>query len=178
MELNNNLIVGNILQTLNDACKDFLSQIRAIGPQVKEEGKENYLHLLGSLENFRFIISQHLTANSLELTDICFSDILNANFSTSIRNKKHKSIAYYVQYGICGEKTRLKDSDEIRDIFTIKNCLPVMNFVPAQLADNAIKYMPTYGQLTVVATITEKRKSFRLTNIGPMLTQEDLNNAI
>ncbi len=178
MEVNKNHILNKLLNDTKASCSEFLNEISKIECQVSEIGKVNYYNLLGNLKEFNYIISQHIIENQLELTDICFSDTLNALFSTSVRNKHHKSIVYYVQYGLNGDKVLLTDPCVIHDIFTVKNCLPVMNIVPMQLADNAIKYMPKYSQLVVEARITEKRKSFRLTNLGPKLTQEELDNVI
>jgi len=178
MNLNKTDLLEKILIGLRDECNLYCDSINTIKDRVSVDKKDYFDDLINNLDQLVFLINKHISYNECELVDIHFSDILNTFFTSTVRNKWHKHIVYRYQNGLFGEETPLTDQEKLYDVFTFHDCLPIMGVVPIQLADNAIKYMPTGGSLLVKMIQTEKRKTIELSNIGPSLSKEDLDEKI
>ena len=173
MLLEINDLIKSILHGLKNECNVFIDSISQIRPIVTNSVL--FDNLISDINSYVFLIEQHIQANNLQIGEIYFSDIINSFFTNITRNKWHKHVEYFFQNELSGEKRRLVDDDEIRESLTLHDCLPIMSIVPSQIADNAIKYMPTGSTLIVEVIQTEKRKTIILTNIGPLLSQEELD---
>lgn len=144
---------------------------------VLDTYKKYYNELLNNLDAYIQYLDVHrkYLSENAKLSTIDVYQCMNS-FFTRNQHSKGKYISYSIQQGLIGKAEHIKPSDpRLSCDFKINNALPIMSIVLFQIADNALKYMPTNTTLEIELRTTEDQCRFRFINIGPSLKLEELN---
>lgn len=148
---------------LHEHCCQLLTEV------IKKIKPDN--PIIQELSFYKSNLELHLSFTEIKFESISLYDDLKTYFQ---RNKKN--IKFYTKESFNSNKKLITDDYQLRELFSIHNCLPIFRNVAIQIANNAQKYMYDDTELSVILIRKGNDHVIQFSNIGPTCSEEDINS--
>lgn len=148
---------------LHEHCCQLLTEV------IKKIKPDN--PIIQELSFYKSNLELHLSFTEIKFESISLYDDLKTYFQ---RNKKN--IKFYTKESFNSNKKLITDDYQLRELFSIHNCLPIFRNVAIQIANNAQKYMYDDTELSVILIRKGNDNIIQFSNIGPTCSEEDIKS--